>query len=193
MGSFLSWALTATTDKKMIKYHGLNHNPIHIPSCSAECKKAASEDFFFPQPGSSNGFLISLHISLMCVCKAARLRAWNPFTVYCVSECSTKSGHDGAVNASSGSKNPVRQFRMKSPIYSRWISFGWATVESKHIHAYTICRKADLVHRDRQSAVTFPMWSIWAPMKMEMAAAEQLIGTNLSPHQDSSLNSRSVH
>lgn len=47
LGSFLSWALTATTDKKMIKYHGRNHNPIHVPGCSADYKRAVSEAFFF--------------------------------------------------------------------------------------------------------------------------------------------------
>lgn len=48
LGSFLSWALTATADKKMIKYHRLHHDPIHVPGCPADYKKrAVSEAFFF--------------------------------------------------------------------------------------------------------------------------------------------------
>lgn len=146
----------------MIKYHGLNHNPIHIPSCSADCKKAASDIFFLLHrlevlTVSFSFFLISLHISFICVYGCLTYsKVCNLFSVHRVSEWSTTSRHDRAVKPRSGSKKSARQFRINSPTYLKWISFGLDYCKNQ-THKCTRCVcvwTTDLVHRDQQSAVT---------------------------------------
>lgn len=62
-GSFLSCALTASTDKKMIKYHGLARCPMHVRGSSADYKEWRSQQSFPARPYSllsPNRFLITL-------------------------------------------------------------------------------------------------------------------------------------
>lgn len=148
LGSFLSRALTATADKKMIKYHGLNRNPIRIPGCSAGCKK-----------GNFSSLMIALRMSH--ICKPAWLTAWNPFTVHYTAECATRT----SVKTDPGSKHSVTQFRSDCSLYLKLIRSEFQQCTCTH----TVGATADLIHRDQKPAMKFCPWCIWAPMKMDMA------------------------
>lgn len=115
LGSFLSWALTASTDKKMIKDHGLNHNPIHVPDCSADNRKSCVRSFF-----SNTKVLTAFHISRMCV----RLPELHPkIHLHCVSTlCFWMFQTWRSVNTDPGSKISMRQIRVNTPLSLKYIS-----------------------------------------------------------------------
>lgn len=90
-----------------------SHSPIHAPGCSVDYKKSCVRSFIFYLL-SPNSFLITFHMSHMCV----RLPVWDPLTAHCASENVTcqRLQTSGGVNTGSSSKtNSVSQARLSIP------------------------------------------------------------------------------
>ena len=130
LGLLLSWALTPTTDKKMIKHHGPKPNPA-LSRLSCRPQEKLRLKLFPHQNRSFNSFFITFSESHIWVFKAAWLAAWNPFTAHYLSQCAPwyEVQTWRRVNTGSGSEN--------SPLYLTWISHGWHSVKHKHTRTHT--------------------------------------------------------
>lgn len=140
LGSFLSWALTATADKKMIKYHGLSHSPIHVAGCCADYKKAALEALFFSVHEVQAFWLLFIK---PYVCEAACLKSiYSTLHFWMCLMLESMNAEECKYWLIDIKKNHSRtQIRLSSPFDLKLISMSWLTVcqtlwQHWHAHKY---------------------------------------------------------